>query len=114
MTTLKRLLLYPFRILYQAIVSLRNFLFNTGFLKVEEFKVPVLSIGNLSVGGSGKTPMIIHLLDLLDDPLVLALRLIDGSDHRLREEVEKGILSDPLRHAGENALGAAALAKAAG
>jgi tetraacyldisaccharide 4'-kinase len=58
-------LLFPFSILYDAITSIRNRLYNTGVKPVARFDVPVLSVGNLSVGGTGKTPMIEYLIRLL-------------------------------------------------
>jgi tetraacyldisaccharide 4'-kinase len=58
-------LLYPFALLYQAVVVLRNRLFDTGMLSTEEFDLPVISIGNITVGGTGKTPHTEYLLALL-------------------------------------------------
>lgn len=52
--------LYPLSLLYGAVVWLRNFLFDVGILKTVDVGVPVVSIGNITVGGSGKTPMTIE------------------------------------------------------
>lgn len=46
-------------------VAFRNFLFETKVLKSERFHIPVISVGNLTVGGTGKTPMVEYLLGLL-------------------------------------------------
>ncbi|MCB0704468.1 MAG: tetraacyldisaccharide 4'-kinase [Saprospiraceae bacterium] len=51
-----RILLIPFALLYGLGVSLRNLFYRIGTLKAVEFNLPIISIGNLSVGGSGKTP----------------------------------------------------------
>jgi tetraacyldisaccharide 4'-kinase len=51
--------------LYGVITSIRNFLFDKGFLKSYSFDVPVIAVGNLSVGGTGKTPHIEYLIRLL-------------------------------------------------
>lgn len=62
-----RILLFPFAILYGLITSIRNFLFNKGILNSASFHVPVIAVGNLSVGGTGKTPQIEYLIRLLSE-----------------------------------------------
>ena len=62
---LLRKILFPFAILYGFITSIRNFLFDKGILKYYSFDVPVIAVGNLSVGGTGKTPQIEYLIRLL-------------------------------------------------
>jgi tetraacyldisaccharide 4'-kinase len=62
-----RFLLFPFAILYDLITSIRNFFFNSGFLKETSFQTPIIVVGNLSVGGTGKTPQIEYLVRLLKD-----------------------------------------------
>lgn len=57
--------LLPLAWLYNIGVWTRNKLFDRGILSVEEFSVPVISVGNLTVGGTGKTPMIEYLIRLL-------------------------------------------------
>jgi len=57
-----RLLLYPFSILYDGITSLRNYAFDKGILEQHEFDIPIIAVGNLSTGGTGKTPMIEYLI----------------------------------------------------
>lgn len=60
-----RIFLYPLALLYGAVVWLRNRLYDTGFFSSIEFSVPVISVGNLSVGGTGKTPHVEYLIRLL-------------------------------------------------
>lgn len=62
---LLRKILFPFAILYGFITSIRNFLFDKGVLKSYSFDIPIIAVGNLSVGGTGKTPQIEYLIRLL-------------------------------------------------
>ena len=62
---LPRKILFPFAILYGFITSIRNYLYDMGVLKTYSFGVPVIAVGNLSVGGTGKTPQIEYLIRLL-------------------------------------------------
>ena len=57
--------LRPLSKLYGWGVNVRNNLFDKGTLKSEQFPVPVISIGNLTVGGTGKTPHTEYLIRLL-------------------------------------------------
>ena len=62
---LLRKILFPFSVLYGFITGIRNFLFDKGILKSYSFDVPIIAVGNLSVGGTGKTPQIEYLIRLL-------------------------------------------------
>lgn len=63
--SLFRKILFPFAILYDAITAIRNVLFDKGVLKSTKFEIPLITVGNLSVGGTGKTPQIEYLVRLL-------------------------------------------------
>jgi tetraacyldisaccharide 4'-kinase len=67
-----RLLLLPFSFIYGLGVITRNLAFDLGILKSREFDLPVISVGNLSVGGSGKSPMTEYLVRLLRDKYKVA------------------------------------------
>lgn len=67
-----RLLLYPFAIIYGMITGIRNWLYNKAILKSYAFPLPVIAIGNLSTGGTGKTPMTEYLIRLLGENYRLA------------------------------------------
>ena len=54
--------LIPVSWLYGLGVEIRNKLFDWGILPAEEFDIPVISVGNLAVGGTGKTPHIEYLI----------------------------------------------------
>ena len=56
-----RFLLFPFAILYDFITRIRNYFFDVGILKSTSFEIPVIAVGNLSVGGTGKTPLSIEI-----------------------------------------------------
>lgn len=70
--TLVKILLAPFSLLYGLGISLRDFFYRRGLLKAVEFNVPVISVGNLTVGGAGKTPHIEYLIRFLNDYLQLS------------------------------------------
>jgi tetraacyldisaccharide 4'-kinase len=54
------------------IVSVRNLLFDFNILHITEFKIPIISVGNITVGGTGKTPHIEYLITLLVDNYKIA------------------------------------------
>lgn len=64
---LLRKILFPFAVLYGLITTIRNFLFDKGILKSTSFDIPIIAVGNLSVGGTGKSPQIEYLIRLLSD-----------------------------------------------
>lgn len=63
---LLRFILFPFAMLYWLITAVRNFLYSKGILKSYTFPVPVIAIGNLSTGGTGKSPQTEYLIRLLN------------------------------------------------
>ena len=60
-----RKILWPFSLLYGLIVKIRNFFYDKGIFRSVSFDIPVICVGNLSVGGTGKTPMVEYLVRLL-------------------------------------------------
>ena len=68
-----RLFLYSLSIIYGMITSLRNSLFDYGILKTKTHNIPIICVGNLSVGGSGKTPHINYIAKLLSPNYKVAI-----------------------------------------
>lgn len=73
MLTIVRFLLLPFSWIYGLVVILRNVLYDRGGLKSQAFQLPVIVVGNLEVGGSGKTPVIEYLIRFLRGKYRLAV-----------------------------------------
>ncbi len=60
-----RVLLFPFAVLYGLVIFIRNRLFDQGRFKYAEFNFPLICVGNIAVGGTGKSPMVEYLVTLL-------------------------------------------------
>ena len=65
--------LLPLSWIYGSIVRFRNWLFDIGLKKSQSFSMPVISVGNITVGGSGKTPHVEYLIRLLQDKMKVAV-----------------------------------------
>lgn len=102
-----RALLWPLSVVYGAYVRLRAWLYDRGWLKQERLRGKVISVGNLTVGGTGKTPMVLWLAEkfLAEGKRVAILsRGYRGSNgtsdeielmkHRLRGRVDFGVGKD--------------------
>ena len=70
---LLRILAFPIALIYGMVIYLRNALYDLGLLKSMEFQTKTVSVGNLSVGGTGKTPMIEWLISHLPESYKLAV-----------------------------------------
>ena len=68
-----RILAFPISLLYAIVVFVRNLFYDFGWFKSHTVNIPTLCVGNLSVGGTGKTPMIEYLIALIDDIPVAVL-----------------------------------------
>lgn len=62
---LRYIVLYPISLIFGIVSSVRNFLYDKRILKSKRFDIPVISVGNLAVGGTGKTPHTEYILSLL-------------------------------------------------
>ena len=69
----KGIIVYPFSILYGIITLFRNILFDIGILRERKHNVKVISVGNLTLGGTGKTPHVEYLIRLLREDYKIAV-----------------------------------------
>ena len=65
--------LLPLSWIYGSVVKLRNTMFDIGILKSRTFNVPVISVGNITVGGTGKTPHVEYLVGMMKDRFHVAV-----------------------------------------
>jgi tetraacyldisaccharide 4'-kinase len=70
---LQFLLLYPFSLIYRAGIGIRNVLYEAKILKSKAYNIPIISVGNIAVGGTGKTPHVEYILNLLNDKYKTAM-----------------------------------------
>lgn len=94
-STLIKLLLAPFSLLYGLGVSIRDMFYRWGMLRGVRFSIPTISVGNLSIGGAGKSPHIEYLVRLLKDYIHVAT-LSRGYGRKTR-----GYLSVQRNHSAE-------------
>ena len=66
-------ILYPLSLIYGLIANFRNFLYNAGILPSKEFRIPIICVGNITVGGTGKTPHTEYLAELLSKQFKIAV-----------------------------------------
>ncbi len=62
----------PFSFLYWIVIAIRNWLYNKNIILSTSFGLPIICVGNLAVGGTGKSPMVEYLVRLLKDELKVA------------------------------------------
>jgi tetraacyldisaccharide 4'-kinase len=67
-----RILLFPFSLLFALVIWVRNYLFDKDYLKSSAFNLPIICVGNISVGGTGKSPMVEFLVKQLKDQYKVA------------------------------------------
>ncbi|HJU45731.1 MAG TPA: tetraacyldisaccharide 4'-kinase [Chitinophagaceae bacterium] len=67
-----RIVLFPLSLLYFVIIWIRNRLYDKGIIRSAVFNLPIICVGNLAVGGTGKSPMVEYLVRLLKDEFKIA------------------------------------------
>lgn len=90
-----RILLHPFGWLYALAVGIRNRLFNAGILPQKSYPQSVITVGNLTVGGTGKTPHVEYILGILSDKFHVA-EISRGYKRKTRGFVEASKMSDAI------------------
>ena len=68
-----RKLLLPFSLLYGSILALRNLCYDKGWFESKSYSTPIICVGNLSTGGTGKSPMIEYLISFLKEDYKVAV-----------------------------------------
>ncbi len=68
-----RKILFPISLVYKLVTNIRNYLYDVGVFSSQSFSIPIIAVGNLSVGGTGKTPQIEYLARLLQDKYRIAI-----------------------------------------
>ena len=98
-----RILLFPFSLLYCLVTSIRNALYNSGIKKSTAYPVPLISVGNLTVGGTGKTPLTELLIKTLTPDYNCALlsrgygRKTKGPIHAKDDASPSTIVDEPMQ-----------------
>lgn len=100
--TVLRFLLFPFALVYWCATALRNLLYSKGIYKSSEFDLPIISVGNLSTGGTGKTPHVEYLIRLLKNDYHVAT--LSRGYGRKKGGFQKATLSSTSKDIGDEPL----------
>ena len=68
-----RKLLFPFSLVYGSLLAIRNYSYDKNWLKSKSYSLPIICVGNLSTGGTGKSPMIEYLISFLENNYQIAV-----------------------------------------
>lgn len=96
---LRRMLLWPFTVLYGAVLLVRHALYDTGILRRVRPAVPTIAIGNLALGGTGKTPMLELVLRVLEGTGPIAT--LSRGYGRKSTDIHEVWASDTAAHSGD-------------
>ena len=90
-----KILISPFALIYRVVTGIRNKLFDVRILRSKQFSMPIIGIGNITVGGTGKTPHTEYLIELLKDTYSLAV-LSRGYKRTTKGFIESDLTSTSL------------------
>lgn len=82
-----RYFLFPFAFIYGAVMWIRNYLFDIGVLKSCELDIPIIVVGNIRVGGTGKTPHVEYIINMLRETHKIAV-ISRGYKRKTRDIIE--------------------------
>src|SRR5690606_12684070 len=99
---LLRWLLFPFTILYTLIICVRNFLYDIGVFKSKTFPVNTIVVGNLAVGGAGKSPLTQMLISHFEQEFRIAT--LSRGYGRSTKGFRLVQLTDPVTDVGDEPL----------
>src|ERR1700744_136396 len=68
-----RILLFPFSLIYALVVRVRNWCYDKRIFPSSSFNLPIICVGNLAVGSTGKSPMVEWLIRVLQDRFAIAV-----------------------------------------
>ena len=71
MSLVRKIVLYPFAIVFNFLTSIRNFFFDVGLLKEQTYDYLSIGVGNISLGGTGKSVMVSYLAATLNDKFAI-------------------------------------------
>jgi tetraacyldisaccharide 4'-kinase len=106
--TLKKIVFFPFAVIYGIITSIRNLLYDWKFLKSKSVDLHTICVGNLAVGGTGKTPHVEYLINLLQNDYKIAIlsrgykRKTSGFIHASTTSSAFDIGDEPLQYKSKN------------
>lgn len=89
---IRKILLYPLGIVYNIITKTRNIFYDIGIKKTTSFNIPIICIGNITVGGTGKTPHTEYIIRLLQEKHNIAT-LSRGYGRKTKNYIEANIYS---------------------
>ena len=84
---IKYLFLYPISKIFVLIACLRNYLYDKGILKETKSRLPIISVGNIELGGTGKTPFVIALCQLLKANQMNPIIITRGYKRHIKQQI---------------------------
>ena len=97
-------ILFPFSLLFFIIISIRRWLYRVGIFHSMKFSVPVIVVGNITVGGTGKTPLIIYLAESLKQKGYTPGIVSRGYGSKMNKEPRSVVAESSFKEVGDEPL----------